>query len=113
METVSVVSPRGGGEGEGVVLSVVSSPALPRINSISPLSVAVDPIPPLLSEAGVIMDPKTLKKSQEVFDELINTEQQFLVNLRVIVDVFLRPLREQDVLNKVQLSNLFSNVDSL
>jgi len=46
----------------------------------------------------------------EVIEELVHTEETYIQNLKVIVNLFLKPLEEKNILNKVQLSNLFSNV---
>jgi len=56
---------------------------------------------------------KSFKRSKGVFEELITTEKQYIENLEVITDLFIRPLKQREILNKIQLSNLFSNVETL
>ena len=55
----------------------------------------------------------SFKRSKGVFEELITTEKQYIENLEVITDLFIRPLKQREILNKIQLSNLFSNVETL
>lgn len=52
-------------------------------------------------------------KAKEIFEELLETEKAYIETLRIIVEIFVRPMREKQILNKVQLSNVFSNVETL
>merc|ERR1712130_409796 len=111
-ETVTIEnSPRGEPTSVQPILTPGRFTTIPATALPKPLPVESTTPPPEVEEKKEL--PKKLKKSNEIFDELIDTERQFLVNLRVIVEVFYRPLQESNMLNKIQLSNIFSNVESL
>lgn len=59
------------------------------------------------------LEAKASVKTNEVFHELLETERSYVTNLRIIVEIFLKPLREQNILTKIQLSNIFSNVETI
>ena len=59
-------------------------------------------------------DPKTMSARQQVFAELVQTEENFVNILRTIVDVFKTPLEEDpkmaQLLNQTQMKIIFGNV---
>ncbi|KAL6044428.1 Rho guanine nucleotide exchange factor (GEF) 17 [Balamuthia mandrillaris] len=53
------------------------------------------------------------RKRQDVIFELITTEQQYVQDLHILVDVFLKPVRQRQFLNKMEQAMIFSNVEAL
>jgi len=60
---------------------------------------------------------KTLSKEekgrQEVIFEILKTEKDYIRDLEIIIDVFLRPLRESAILSPKDITVMFSNVEQL
>jgi len=50
---------------------------------------------------------------QSVIFELINTEQLYFRDLRILTDAFLRPIRERNVLTEEECKYLFGNLDEV
>ncbi|KAL6052950.1 Rho guanine nucleotide exchange factor (GEF) 17, variant 3 [Balamuthia mandrillaris] len=55
----------------------------------------------------------TERRRQDVIFELITTEQQYVQDLHILVDVFLKPVRQRQFLNKMEQAMIFSNVEAL
>mmetsp|Transcript_2425 Transcript_2425/g.8659 ORF Transcript_2425/g.8659 Transcript_2425/m.8659 type:complete len:934 (-) Transcript_2425:51-2852(-) len=67
-----------------------------------------------------IVDPAVLKKltpqerkRQEIIFELINTEELYVNDLKVIINSFMIPLEEKKLISPPELGNLFSNVKAI
>ncbi|KAL6072759.1 Round spore [Balamuthia mandrillaris] len=52
-------------------------------------------------------------RRQQVTEEIISTEEDYVRDLDIIIDVFLKPLREGELLNKTQIMNVFSNIEMI
>ena len=52
-------------------------------------------------------------KRREVITEFLETEKQYIQNLEVAINIFLIPLRDANVLTKLQLISIFSNIETL
>jgi hypothetical protein len=51
------------------------------------------------------------KQQQEVIYELINTEKQYVDDLHTILEVFVMPIRDRNLLNKIEMGSIFSNIE--
>ena len=49
----------------------------------------------------------------QVFDELIETERSYIERLNVVIEIFLEPIRERQLLNSFEIVSLFSNIETL
>lgn len=58
------------------------------------------------------LDPKE-RKRQEIIFELINTEELYVNDLKVIINSFMTPLEEKKLISPPELGNLFSNVKAI
>lgn len=56
---------------------------------------------------------KFQNKRQEILNELLDTERIFVENLKTIIDLFLTPIRNGEILTRVEIASLFSNVEFL
>ena len=95
---------------------VLSTPE--NIPPLTPNTSPITPAPSPITEnkPSISPDIKTKtneSKRREVLQELIQTEVQYIENLDVILNVFLEPLRQGNILDKVQLSSVFSNVEAI
>ena len=52
-------------------------------------------------------------KRREILDELIQTEIQYIENLEIILNIFLVPLRQSEILDRYQIIGIFSNVEAI
>ena len=52
-------------------------------------------------------------KRKEVLTELLETERDYVENLKIILDLFLNPIKQQNILTRVEIASLFSNVEAL
>eukprot|EP00026_Physarum_polycephalum_P000840 Phypoly_transcript_00841.p1 GENE.Phypoly_transcript_00841~~Phypoly_transcript_00841.p1 ORF type:complete len:1276 (+),score=329.63 Phypoly_transcript_00841:96-3923(+) len=52
-------------------------------------------------------------KRPKVYAELINTERQYVQDMKMTQEVFLDPVRENGLLNKDEVASLFSNLSAL
>jgi len=50
---------------------------------------------------------------QEVIFEWITTEHQYVEDLKIILNVFLKPIRDKELLNKQEIGSLFGNVETI
>lgn len=57
--------------------------------------------------------PQELRQRNRVINEIINTERDYVHDLDVMVSVFETPMLEENVVTKVEISMLFSNVKQL
>eukprot|EP00005_Dracoamoeba_jomungandri_P007613 CAMPEP_0174273892 /NCGR_PEP_ID=MMETSP0439-20130205/56155_1 /TAXON_ID=0 /ORGANISM="Stereomyxa ramosa, Strain Chinc5" /LENGTH=617 /DNA_ID=CAMNT_0015365353 /DNA_START=217 /DNA_END=2070 /DNA_ORIENTATION=+ len=52
-------------------------------------------------------------KAQNLIYEMLATEEQYLQDLRILIEVYVEPLREQGILNKKQSGIIFSNIEAI
>merc|ERR1712013_843382 len=60
-------------------------------------------------EAAKLDVPEEEKKREKLIGELFQTEETYLDNLKLVYEVFIRPIRAANVLSKQELSILFIN----
>ena len=53
------------------------------------------------------------EKRRSVVNELLETESNYVEDLRICIELFLHPLREAHLLEEAQVKSLFVNVESL
>jgi len=56
---------------------------------------------------------KTNVKRQEVIYEMIDTERDYVNDLSIIIELYIKPIRNNNILQKRDLNTLFSNVEQL
>eukprot|EP01102_Stenamoeba_stenopodia_P001473 TRINITY_DN1127_c1_g1_i1.p1 TRINITY_DN1127_c1_g1~~TRINITY_DN1127_c1_g1_i1.p1 ORF type:complete len:778 (+),score=210.71 TRINITY_DN1127_c1_g1_i1:80-2335(+) len=56
---------------------------------------------------------KDERERQEVIFEMIKTEKSYITDLKMIVSMFLNPIKDKEILNKQQIAGLFSNVEAI
>jgi hypothetical protein len=60
----------------------------------------------------VSITPDELQRQEVVF-ELIKTEESYITDMKMTIDVFLNPIRDNQMLSKAQVSAVFSNLEAL
>lgn len=62
-----------------------------------------------------LLDENTLNKLKEKrnenLKELLETEKLYVENLKTIIEIFITPIRNGEILSKMEFSSLFSNVE--
>jgi len=53
---------------------------------------------------------KSIKRRLEILQELYDTEKSYVSDLSVILDVFLKPIQERELLSKTDQYNIFANI---
>lgn len=106
LESQRTTSQSGGyGNGEGKVLS---------LSQLTALKKSVDDVISALATHWTAKDmEKEKRKCAEAISELINTEIDYVRDLRLVTSVFLSPIRDQEILNKYEIVSLFSNIEAL
>ena len=56
---------------------------------------------------------RTKQMRQYIINELIETEKIFIENLKIVIEVFLHPIRQQRLLNNFEIVSLFSNIEKV
>lgn len=87
-----------------------------RVNGPSPLAASssgplVTPSEPVTAEPSE--DEVKLKKRSHAVLEIVNTEKDYVQDLAVIREVYLRHLDREAVISKMHLNDIFSNVEQL
>mmetsp|Transcript_15925 Transcript_15925/g.62222 ORF Transcript_15925/g.62222 Transcript_15925/m.62222 type:complete len:645 (+) Transcript_15925:38-1972(+) len=95
----------GTGKSSGAVLS--SAEAIALRTSVEVVESALDP------HWKAENAEKEKRKCAETITELLNTEIDYFRDLLLVSDVFLKPIREEEILNKYEVVSLFSNIEAL
>eukprot|EP01114_Cavostelium_apophysatum_P022237 TRINITY_DN7982_c0_g1_i1.p1 TRINITY_DN7982_c0_g1~~TRINITY_DN7982_c0_g1_i1.p1 ORF type:complete len:872 (-),score=270.52 TRINITY_DN7982_c0_g1_i1:25-2640(-) len=66
-----------------------------------------------ITEANVRKYEEEKTPRNKVLRELIETEKDYIVDLEVIGNVFLKPIRQKKLMNAKEIEDVFSNVDML
>ena len=56
---------------------------------------------------------KDIDKVILVVEELLETERGYLMNLKLVYDLFLKPIREREILSQFEIISLFSNIETV
>ncbi|KAI9141760.1 Dbl homology domain-containing protein [Paraphysoderma sedebokerense] len=70
-----------------------------------------------LAKPGIALDVSTMTKQevrrQEVIYELIQTERDYVKDMKLLIDLFLRQFRQKHILSQREVTKIFSNVEQL
>ncbi|KAJ5070874.1 faciogenital dysplasia protein [Anaeramoeba ignava] len=56
---------------------------------------------------------KNLQKREQAVLELIDTEFAYVKNLEIIINIFLKPIRQKGLLTKPEITMIFSNIETI
>lgn len=66
---------------------------------------------PTTAEGSAAKAEKNEKHRRNVIEEIITTERDYVSDLRVVSEVFIQPLRDQQIIQPDDLMQLFSNIE--